>query len=94
MLSKENNQDMAIDVHIKNITTAVVLALVSKISEKSLTLTSPYIRAKIAAYKTAITEASVAVKIPATIPPTTTTNNNKLKKAFLKYPVLDPYLLR
>ena len=33
--SNENNHDIAIEVHIKNITTAVVLALVSKIEEKS-----------------------------------------------------------
>ena len=39
--SKENNQDMAIDVQIKNITTAVVFALDNKTTEKSFLFISP-----------------------------------------------------
>ena len=38
MLSKAKSQDMAIEVQIRNITMAVVLALLSRIDEKSLTL--------------------------------------------------------
>ena len=40
MDSNENNQDMAMDVEIKNITMAVVLALRSKIGLKSENLSS------------------------------------------------------
>ena len=50
----------------------------------SAIITEGIVTDKIAAYKTAITEASVAVNIPATIPPTTINSNNKLKNAFLK----------
>lgn len=82
--SKENSQDIAIEVQIKNMTTAVVFALDNKTLGKSVVFISPYIKARIAAYSTAITDASVAVKTPATIPPTTTTNNKRLKNAFLK----------
>ena len=39
--SKENNHDMAIEVEIKNITTAVVLALLSKMGLKSETKKYP-----------------------------------------------------
>lgn len=39
--SKENNQDIAIEVHIRNITTAVVLAAVKSIFGKSLVDISP-----------------------------------------------------
>ena len=39
--SKENSQDIAIEVQIKNITTAVVFELASNMEEKSFTFTSP-----------------------------------------------------
>src|SRR5690554_1663471 len=74
-------QDNPIDAATNNITIPVVLTDRRIISGKCLIEISLYINAKTKEYKTAIAEASVAVKNPATIPPITTISINKLGSA-------------
>lgn len=72
---------MHIDEPINNITIAVVAEESSKICGSLGKVISLYIKPKIKLYSTAMAEASVAVKIPVTIPPITTTSIKRLGKA-------------
>lgn len=72
------------DAPIKSITTAVVAEELRRMPCRLLIEISLYKKPSTRVYNTAIADASVAVKIPVTIPPITNTNKNKLGTASTK----------
>ena len=79
IFSYDMTHDIPRDVPINKATIAVVLQLARMVLGKSASLSSLLItQARIKAYNTAIADASVAVNIPAMIPPITMTIINRL----------------
>ena len=81
IFSNDKTHDIHIDAPIKSITTEVVF-IDFKITFGKLSIDiSLYIKLNIRLYSTAIADASVGVKTPKIIPPTTIKSNIKLGKA-------------
>src|SRR5690554_2419467 len=92
MFSNDITHDSPMEVAISSITMLVVFTVLMRMSGRSLIRTSLYRKAKMRQETTATADASVAVNIPAMIPPMTTTSMRRLGMAEINFlsPSLKP----